>query len=76
MHEQRVTKDMGNLYANVRKYRAIKKWTQEQLAEAADSSQQHICDIENGKVKEPGGTLLLRLTYAFNITLNDLFGDP
>ena len=50
--------------------------TQEQLAEAADSSQQHICDIENGKVKEPGGTLLLRLTYAFNITLNDLFGDP
>ena len=63
------------LAANIRKYRAIKQLTQEQLAEAANSSQQYICLIEKGKVK-----ISLEVTYniatALNVKIDDLICEP
>ncbi len=64
-----------NLAANIRKYRAIQKLTQEQLAEAADLSQQYICMIENGKVS-PSFFVVCKIADAFGISLDALKEKP
>ncbi len=63
------------LAANIRKYRAVRNWTQEKLAEAADSSQQYICLIEKGKVKV-SLEVACDIAEAFGVTLDDLISEP
>lgn len=63
------------LAANIRKYRAIKKLTQEQLAEAADSCQQHICMIEKGIVN-PRIVTVSKIAEVFGVTVDELISDP
>lgn len=63
------------LAANIRKYRAVKNWTQEQLAEAANSSQQYICLIEKCKVKI-SLEVAQDIADAFDVSLNDLTSEP
>lgn len=59
------------LATNLRKYRAINKLSQEQLAELADLSQQYICNMEGEKVNPSCGTLM-KLCTALKTTPNDL----
>lgn len=53
----------------------FKKLTQEQLAEAADLSQQYICMIENEKVS-PSFVVVSKIADAFGISLNALVEKP
>lgn len=56
---------------NPRKFRAINKLSQEQLAELADLSQQYICNMEGEKVN-PSFETIMKLCDALKITPNDL----
>lgn len=62
---------MKKFAENVRKFRAIKKLSQENLSELADLSQQYICAIENEKVN-PSFETIWKLCDAFGVTPNDL----
>lgn len=64
-------KNLKTFAANLRKYRAIKKLSQESLAELADLSQQYICNMEGEKVN-PSFATVMKLCEAFEITPNDL----
>ena len=46
---------------NLRKFRAIKRISQEELAELSDLSQQYICSIENAKVNPSIFTMMKML---------------
>ncbi len=59
------------LATNIRKYRAVCRFSQEELAERADLTQQYICSLENAKAN-PTFMVLTRLTEALNIDYNDL----
>ncbi len=56
---------------NIKKYRKLRGYSQEFLAEKADTSREHINKIENGK-----GTLglntFIRIAIALGVSLEDL----
>ena len=56
---------------NLRKFRAIKRISQEELAELSDLSQQYICSIENAKVNLSIFTMM-KIAEALNVSVNDL----
>lgn len=56
---------------NLRKFRAIKRLSQEELAELSDLSQQYICSIENAKVN-PSIFTMMKIAEALNVSVNDL----
>lgn len=56
---------------NLRKFRAIKRISQEELAELSDLSQQYICSIENAKVN-PSIFTMMKIAEALNVSVNDL----
>ena len=62
---------LKNIAQNLRIYRAIKKISQDELAEMCEISQQYICKIENEKVN-PSIQILFKLAQNLEITINDL----
>lgn len=56
---------------NLKKFRAIKRISQEELAELSDLSQQYICSIENAKVN-PSIFTMMKIAEALNVSVNDL----
>lgn len=52
--------------------RAQKKWSQEDLAFAANINKNYISDLENGR-RNPSLDILERIALAFGISLADLF---
>ena len=56
---------------NLRKFRAIKRISQEELAELSDLSQQYICSIANAKVN-PSIFTMMKIAEALNVSVNDL----
>lgn len=56
---------------NLRKFRAIKRISQEELAELSDLSLQYICSIENAKVN-PSIFTMMKIAEALNVSVNDL----
>ena len=46
--------------------------SQNELSRIANVSQSLICDIENGKVKNPGVQTMLQLAKALECSLDDL----
>ena len=56
---------------NLRKFRAIKRISQEELAELSDLSQQYIYSIENAKVN-PSIFTMMKIAEALNVSVNDL----
>lgn len=59
------------LAKNLKVLRAKHDYSQDQLAELADITQQQVSFIENGKLN-PKLTMLVRIAEAFGITVNDL----
>lgn len=49
-----------------------RKWSQEDLAFAANINKNYISDLENGR-RNPSLDILERIAIAFGITLADLF---
>ncbi|MBQ8459231.1 helix-turn-helix transcriptional regulator [bacterium] len=60
-----------NIAENLRKIRAIKRISQDDLANICDISQQYICKIEKEKVN-PSILILYKIANALEITVNDL----
>jgi transcriptional regulator with XRE-family HTH domain len=54
--------------------RQLRKMTQTELAKAAGVSQGLIARIERGQVKDPAGSVILRLAKALGITADWLVG--
>jgi transcriptional regulator with XRE-family HTH domain len=65
--------DIRRLLAeNIKKYRKLKGWTQEKLAETCSCATGYIAVIETAR-KFPSSTMLERLARAFGIDTPDLF---
>ena len=61
--------DYSEIGTNIRKARKKRGITQEELANVADISTQHLCRIENG-VRTPSLETVHRITYALGTTGN------
>jgi putative transcriptional regulator len=61
-----------SLRNNLKVYRAIEDWTQEELARRVDVTRKTINTIENGKYV-PSTYLALKIAAAFGTTVEDLF---
>lgn len=61
---------LENLAKNIRKYRAVCHFSQEELAEKANLTQQYICSLENAR-SNPTYLVLIRLAEALNVSLSD-----
>lgn len=59
---------------NLKSARKAAGLTQEQLADAADTSKGYISDLEGGKRPIPPGAMLQRLTTALSVSVGDLVG--
>lgn len=60
---------------NLRKYRELRGWSQQKLAEESDIGLSFIAAIETRK-KFPSSTTLDSLAKAFNIQVHELFYEP
>ena len=56
----------------MKEYRERENISMNQLAKKAGISQSLVCDIENGKVKNPGVRTMKRIADALNCSLDDL----
>jgi putative transcriptional regulator len=61
-----------SLRNNLKVYRAMEDWTQEELARRVDVTRKTINTIENGKYV-PSTYLALKIAAAFGATVEDLF---
>ena len=61
-----------NLGKNIRKYRKLKGYTQEKLAEKANLSNSYISDIECGKINVPTLTLY-EISLVLDVDIHKLF---
>jgi putative transcriptional regulator len=61
-----------SLRNNLKVYRAMEDWTQEELARRVDVTRKTINTIENGKYV-PSTYLALKIAAAFGVTVEDLF---
>jgi transcriptional regulator with XRE-family HTH domain len=59
----------------VRELRLLRGWSQEQLAERANSSPKHVGRIERGQVNV-GLDGLAALARALSVNIGDLFAEP
>jgi putative transcriptional regulator len=66
-----VTTNDGVL-TQVRRYRRLREWTQEDLAKRVEVTRQTIISIEGGKYN-PSIGLALRIARAFGMPLEELF---
>lgn len=66
--------DYSEIGTNIRKARKKRGITQEELANVADISTQHLCRIENG-VRTPSLETVHRIAYALGTTADVLFGN-
>ncbi len=57
---------------NLKVYRAMEDWTQEELARRVQVTRKTINTIENGKYV-PSTYLALKIAQAFGVTVEDLF---
>ena len=55
----------------IRKARLAYGWTQQILADHAELSKTHVCEVEVGK-REVGLLALRRIAHALGVTLSDL----
>ncbi len=62
------------LEKNVKKFRKIKGWTQQRLAEKAGLSYTAITTLEQGIAKQPTIQTIIKLADAFEITIDELVG--
>jgi phage repressor protein C with HTH and peptisase S24 domain len=61
---------------NLKKRRAARGWTQDQLADVLGVSKTHVSEMESGK-KNPSQPVLARLAEAFGVSLAEMVGgDP
>lgn len=60
------------LASNIKKYRALRGFSQMKLAEKVDTATNYIALIETGK-KFPSDRILEKIAYALNIETIDLF---
>lgn len=59
---------------NIKKYRMLKKITQQELADISELSREYICDIENEKRnKHPSIAVVGRIADALDIEITKLF---
>jgi putative transcriptional regulator len=61
-----------SLRNNLKVYRAMEDWTQEELARRVDVTRKTINTIENGRYV-PSTYLALKIAAAFGVTVEDLF---
>jgi len=61
-----------SLKNNLKVYRAMEDWTQEELAQRVQVTRKTINTIENGKYV-PSTYLALKIAQAFGVTVEDLF---
>jgi putative transcriptional regulator len=62
-------KDLSN---QIKVYRAIKNWTQEELAQQVGVTRKTINTIENGKFI-PSAYLAIKIARVFGVTVEDIF---
>lgn len=65
---------MSNLAQNIKFMRHRKKWTQQQLAKAANISISSVSAYENG-MKVPPVDTAYKIACALEVTLDELFTD-
>lgn len=66
---------MESVGERVRRYRRIRRLTQEQLADAAEVDRRYLGRIETGEVEQPGVEVVERLARALNVAVRQL-ADP
>src|SRR5262249_10819539 len=59
----------------VRELRRLRGWSQEELAERANSSTKHVGSVERGQV-DVGLDALANLARALSVNISDLFAGP
>lgn len=61
---------------NIRKFRILKGYTQQDLADMTDLSREYICDIENeNRNKHPTIAVLGRIAEAMDVHIVNFFVD-
>lgn len=60
---------------NIRVYRERAAITQKQLANAAGIAQCYLSELEKGRKKNPNPAILLKLSKALNVTMEELMED-
>lgn len=60
---------------NIRKYRKIKHWTQKELANRCNLSENYICDLENKTFKTISLNTLYYISKVLDVNIKDLFED-
>lgn len=65
----------AHLQIVLRELRRERKWSQEQLAEAAEMHRTYLAGIERA-VRNPALENLIKLSNALGITLAEVFNDP
>jgi transcriptional regulator with XRE-family HTH domain len=65
---------LKQLGTNLRKYRLNNNISQEAFSELTQLDRTYISGLERG-IRNPSFLILLRISKALDITLNDLYGD-
>ena len=60
---------------NIKKYRALKKWTQSKLSEAVDIDRAEISKYESGQNGEMGFKMLKRFAKALDVSTEQLLDE-
>jgi transcriptional regulator with XRE-family HTH domain len=63
----------ATIRARIKKYRKLRGYSQELLAEKIDRTREHINKLENGK-QTIGLNTFIRLAFALDISLEELAG--
>ena len=66
---------VGGADMNIRVYRERAAITQKQLADAAGIAQCYLSELEKGRKNNPNPVILLRLSRALNVTMEELMED-
>lgn len=60
---------------NTKELRKIKKMSLAQLSRKSGVARGYLCELEEGKYKNPGGEVICKLCKALGCTPNDLIGE-
>jgi len=63
----------AKIRARIKKYRKLRGYSQELLAEKIDRTREHVNKIENGK-QTVGLNTFIRLAFALDVSLEELAG--
>jgi transcriptional regulator with XRE-family HTH domain len=72
MLDDRVVAGLHSIAANIRRLRILKKWTQEQLAEAAGVEPRYVQTLESGRAN-PTASILISVAAALESRPGSLF---